>query len=629
MRRREFVKTLMASGASGMLLANRGSGRSAASATDIPIPPRPKPGLDWMERAELTRHHLVHGVDSNGVPYFDVLLRRPYGEASHSFPDLVDLTGRYWEGTMLVREMIGRPVETEPLLRKRALGLFSEPDGLTYNPATRFSYHRSDITGSTRVLFALVRRFEQEPSEENRRAILTSVRAIKKIVPSEGDVAWFPSMVYKGGEWENPLPGPGGDAFATLLIIRPLTEASGVLNDEEPLDFARRLANGLRLSGEIAEDGRWSGHVHAHLDGIAGIVECGMLTGDRSMVDWGGRAFEFLRRFCTDFGWIPELVDRYDDCVGCESCAVMDYVDSAILLARCGRNDLWDLVERVTRNHLAESQIVDPSWLPEPPNARDDEVMIQRQVGRRMVGAFAGWSSPIGILAYDETYWPGSWSRYGPGPWDNIEGGKIRAIQNCCAPSGFKGLYRVWRATARVDAKTLVVEMPFDRALPEATVVAQQPFGEGVTITAKSSLKVKFRLPQEGKPALNEDEIPGAIAPPPKDALSLLRSLNAKKNGQPVNLPVSQGYVTCEELKSGEKLEIIFQRSPKVERVSIGNPGYQFYSYKVHWHGATVTKIEPSDKNPTEGWNKIMKRPTQLYMKGRVPHPLYQRNDRT
>ncbi len=621
MRRREFAKTLAVSGIA-MMTGRKGR---ADGASDVPLPPKPRPGLDWIERAELCRHHLVHGIDAHGVPYFDVLLRRPYAEASHSFPDLVDLTGRYWEGTMLVREMTGRAVETEPLLRPRALSLFSEPDGLTYNPATRFSYHRSDIAGFTRVLFALVRRAEQEPSAENRQALLAAIRAVKRIVPGEGDMAWFPSMVYKGGEWENPLPGPGGDAFATLLIIRPLTEASVVLNDQEPLDFARRLVNGLRATGEIAEDGRWSGHVHAHLDGIAGIVECGMLTGDRSMIDWGGHAFDFLRRFSTEFGWVPELVDRYDDCLACETCAIMDYVDSAVMLARAGRNDLWDLVERVTRNHLAESQIIDPSWLPEPPDARDDDVMIQRQVGRRMVGAFAGWSSPIGILAYDETYWPGSWSRYGPGPWDNIESGKIRAIQNCCAPSGFKALYRVWRATARVEARTLVIEMPFDRTLAEATIVAQQPFGEGVTVTVKSPLKVKFRLPQEGKPALSEEEIPGAIAPPPKDALSLLHSLAVKKNGESIKLPVSHGYVTCEELRPGEKLEISYKRSPHVEHVSIGNPGYQFYSFKVRWHGATVTQIEPSEKNPSEGWNKIMKRQTRIYMKGQVAHPLYQR----
>jgi hypothetical protein len=626
MRRREFAKSLAASGIS-MMVAGRGA---AASATEVPMPPKPKPGLDWMERAELMRHHLTHGVDGDGLPYFDVLLRGPYAEMAHSYPDSMDVTSRNWEGAMMVGEITGRGVATEALFARRASGLLSKTDGLAYNPATRFSYHRAEVASSTRLLFALIRRAEREPSAENRRAVLDSIRAVRKIAPSEGDVAWLPSMVYMGdGKWENPLPGPGGDGFGTALFIRPLTEASVVLGDQEPLDFARRLVNGLRLSGEFAEDGRWTGHVHAHLDGIAGIIECGMLTGDRSMIDWGGRAFEFIRRLGTEFGWIPELIDRNDDCVGCETCAVMDYVDAAILLARSGRHDLWDLVERVTRNQLVESQIFDPAWLPEPPGARDDEVTVQRQVGRRMVGAFAGWSSPIGLLAYDETYWKGSWERFGPGPWDHIESGRIRAVQNCCAASGFKGLYRSWRATARVEGKTLVVEMPFDRSLPEATIIARQPFGDAVTITAKSPIKVKFRLPQEGKPALSEDEIPGAIAPPAKDAVSLRRSLKANKNGQPVILPVAQGYVTCEGLQPGEKLEISYQRSRRIDHVSIGNPGYQFYSYKARWYGATVTRMEPLESNPTEGWNKIMKRQTRVYMKGQVPHRIYQRADWT
>lgn len=115
MRRREFARRLAASGIT-MMMAGRGE---AASASDIPLPSKPRPGFDWMERAELMRHHLVHGVDKTGVPYFDVLFRRPYAEVSHSFPDLVDLTGRYWEGAMLVREMTGRAVETGPILLAR------------------------------------------------------------------------------------------------------------------------------------------------------------------------------------------------------------------------------------------------------------------------------------------------------------------------------------------------------------------------------------------------------------------------------------------------------------------------------------------------------------------------------
>jgi hypothetical protein len=624
MRRREFAKSLAASGIS-MMIPGRGA---AASAAEVPLPPKPRPGFDWMERAELMRHHLVHGVDKSGVPYFDVLFRRPYAEASHSFPDLVDLTGRYWEGAMLVREMTDRAVETEPLLRQRALGLFSEPDGLTYNPATRFSYHRTDITGFTRVLFALVRRAELEPSPENRRAVQAAVRAVKKILPTEGDIAWIPSQVWHNGEWEMPMPPPSGDGFATILMLRPLTEASAVLNDQEPLDLAVKLVKGLRAGGEYDEEGRFTGHVHAHLDGITGIVDCGLLTGDRSMVEWGSRAFDYIRRFSTEFGWIPENLDRVDDCTGCESCAIMDYVDAAILLARGGRNDLWDLVERVTRNHLVESQIIDPSWLPEPPDAHDDDITIQRQMGRRMVGAFAGWSSPIGILAYDESYWNGSWNRYGPGPWDHIENGRIRAIQNCCAPSGFKGLSRVWRAAARVEAKTLVVELPFDRELADASVAARQPFGQGLTVTVRTPLKIRVRVPQHPKPLPPEEHIPGATAPT-LEAGAGEALFAARRNGQSVTLTAAGGYLTLDELKPGEKLEIDFRRPQRVERVSIGNPGYQSYGFRVHWRGATVVKMEASEKNPTRGYNKIMKHETAIYMKGKVEHPLYQRADWT
>lgn len=65
----------------------------------------------------------------------------------------------------------------------------------------------------------------------------------------------------------------------------------------------------------------------------------------------------------------------------------------------------------------------------------------------------------------------------------------------------------------------------------------------------------------------------------------------------------------------------------RVEGVSIGNPGYQFYGFRLHGHGATVVKMEASDRNPSRAYSKIMKRETAIYMKGKVEHPLYLRGD--
>jgi hypothetical protein len=583
--RREFLKTL--AGAAALECAKQGTGRAAVApfASEVPLPPKPKPGLDWIERMELGRHHLVHGLDETGLPYFDVLLRRPYAEAAHDFPDFTDLVGRYWEAALIVQEVTGKRVETEPLLRRRALALFSEPDGLPYNPATTYSYYKPDVVGGSRVLFALVRAAQLEPNEENRRRLRQTVQAIKN---------WF---AREAGA------NPKREAGLAPLILRPLTEASTVLGEEEPLDFAAQLIKSFRQAGGIREDGRWSGHVHTHLDAIAGIVECGRLKSDTSLVEWGRRAFNHLRPLGTEFGWLPELVDRHDDCVGCETCCIMDYLDSALQLALAGHDDLWDLIERVTRNHLIESQVTDPVWLVEPPDARDDAVTIQRQVGRRMLGAFAGWSSPIGILAYDEPYVLVFWKDQGPGPWDQILGGRIRALQNCCAGSGLKGLWRVWQLTSRIEEKMLVVELPFDRELPEARITAWQPCGEGLTVEVRAPLAVKVRRPGDVKP----------------DRVA------ARKNGKAVLLARYGDYLTLDRLAPGERLEVTFARPERTERVMIGNPGFKPYAFDVRWRGATAIQVKPSADNAGKGFNYLMKKETVLHMKGDVEHPLYQR----
>lgn len=582
MRRRCFLQALLASG----ILCERVNAEEQTR-TGIPLPDALplKPGIDWRSRMELGRHHLVSGLDPTGLPYFDVLLRRPYAEAAHDFPDFVDLVGRYWEASLIVQEVTARPVETEPLLRKRAFSLF-EAEGLSYNPSTRFSYHKVDIWGLTRVLFALIRRCRVEGSEESRVALRRLIQATKKWVSEETGA------------------NPRRVASCVLLLLCPLAEASELLGQEEPLDFASRFLPSLRAGGAIAPDGRWSGHAHSHFSAVAGIVEFGHLKADRKLVDWGRSAFEHIRQVGTEFGWIPELLDRPDDCVGCETCAMMDYLDAAIRLARAGHHELWDLIERVTRNHLAESQVQDPTWLVEPPNARDTAITIQRHVGLRMLGAFAGWSSPIGILAYDEPYVNIFWKASGHYPWDHIKGGRIRTIQNCCGGSGLKAFYRVWEETSRIEGETLVVELPFDREFDVARVRTQQPFGEKVEVEVHQPLRVKVRVPRDARAETARVSLGGKRIDP------------ARRNG----------YLVVDRVLPGEKLQVALERTEHVEQVTVGNPGFQQYRFEARWRGATVLKVDPAPTNRSEGFNHLLKRKTKISSRGDVEHPFYQRS---
>ncbi|HLE05126.1 MAG TPA: hypothetical protein VI729_11010, partial [Anaerolineales bacterium] len=86
-------------------------------------------------------------------------------------------------------------------------------------------------------------------------------------------------------------------------------------------------------------------------------------------------------------------------------------------------------------------------------------------MGNPRLGAYAGWSSPNHLLAYDE-FLPSAWvesPELAP-----LFLNKVRALQNCCGPSGPKALYLAWQHAARVQGETLRVNLLLDRALPEA-----------------------------------------------------------------------------------------------------------------------------------------------------------------
>ena len=79
----------------------------------------------------------------------------------------------------------------------------------------------------------------------------------------------------------------------------------------------------------------------------------------------------------------------------------MDFIGLAVTLANNGHPEYWGDVERMVRNQLVESQMIDGSWL-KPGDKPDTEQFTWRDVGARMVGGYAGWTSPTHILAARE-----------------------------------------------------------------------------------------------------------------------------------------------------------------------------------------------------------------------------------
>ncbi len=508
-----------------------------------------------------------------GFTYFDVYLTNP-AEAAHDWPDFLDVPGRSAETSVLLRHMTGRTVATEDVFFRRIYG-FQEDDGWFWRPETKITRHEVVHGENVLDVAPLVARAVADGDAEAEQRLDAMLGALE---------TWAKTPDYGMPEG----------------FIRPLSGAYDGLGLSRALDLAVRFGKDAQGGQTVfREDGSFPGHVHSHLYFAAGLTELARLTGDEALLAHMDRVFEFISGCSTAFGFVPEVTERQDDVIACETCCLMDYVHLALSLAKAGRTERFDDLERAVRNHLAESRVRHGDWLPSSPDATDDELILRRGVQERVVGAWAGWSGPNHILAYDE-YLPAAWLK--TPDLAPIYLGKVRALQNCCGPSGPKALYLAWQHAARMDGTTLRVNLLMDRALPEAEVRGFEPWDGRVEVAVRAPIDIAVRVPGFVK---RED-------------------LAATVNGNRLDLRFEGGYVVTPKLSPGDRVVFTYPLAEKTETISVGNEGFQQYDYAVKWRGSTVLGLEPGE-NATMGKSNLMAEPVRLYYGAEGPHPIYQR----
>jgi hypothetical protein len=494
-------------------------------------------------------------------------------EAVHDWPDFLDVPGRSAETSVLLRHMTGRPVATEGAFGWRILG-FQGEDGLFHRPETRVTRESVLLEEQALVMAALLARAIGDRDPGSEAALARQIDGLSAAPIGEGA---FPAM-----------------------LMRPVARAWEHLDSPAAMELAMSLRDGL--VGERAlfrEDGSFAGHVHSHLYAAAGLVEMGRLTDDASLIDRMDRVYQVIRSRSTAFGFVPELTERQDDVIACETCCLMDYIHLALTLARCGKAEYYDDVERAVRNHLVESRVRHGDWLPRGSTESDDSLIRRDGVHEGVVGAYAGWSSPNHILAYDE-FLPPQWIK--DPSLAPVYLGKVRALQNCCSPSGPKALYLAWQHAAVFRDGCVRVNLLLERSLPEADIRGHEPVEGRVDVTLRVGASVALRTP-------------GSVS---------ARDVSLQVNGEPEGLRVEGTYVLTRQLEPGDVACFTYPLAERTEAVSIGNEGSQQYGYLVQWRGSTVLKMEPQH-GPSTGRSHLMEHPVPLYYAADGPHPLYQR----
>jgi len=231
--------------------------------------------------------------------------------------------------------------------------------------------------------------------------------------------------------------------------------------------------------------------------------------------------------------------------------------------------------------------VVDGTWL-KPGDKPDTANSSWHEVGSRMVGGFAGWSSPTHLLAYRED-----------------DHGKTRAFQNCCAGSGVHAFYIAWKSASRFENGVLSVNMHFDKLLPQAEIRCYQPYKGYLSVALKEACKVRVRVP---------------------DFVDV-KDVKVSSNKGEVKAAVENGYLELGPRQAGEKIEVTYPVPVKEEEIAIGNPKGHQYHYQVTWKGDTVVRMTPIDEQYKTGFSEGMKKEVECFYGEEGPGRLYQRED--
>jgi hypothetical protein len=546
--------------------------------------------------ASTSANYLENLVDGQGMPYFNVFATQP-PSAAHDWPDHGDVLTRQFQAAVMLRLMTGRRLAVEDRWRTLLIGAIDPADGLFHRPSRPWC--KTKVEDCALHLYALTTLAVADDDAEAARlarrmaeGYLAQVQTAK----GNGDTSSF-----------------GGFSIKSLMVTARL------LDCEPALEAAGILARQVVSNRVFTPDNRFGpkAHVHGNLRTLTGLADYALSVGDAALFSRCEALYRHTWSLGTRFGFIPEITNwRPSDLIACETCALMDLACLGLTLANHGHAEHWDGLERLMRNHLAESQVRDLSWLGEDDGRPDTDQYTWREVTRRSVGAWAGWSSPNHLLAYHETL-NAVWG--GPDLRD-----RIRVLQNCCGGSGVHALFALWRNAARVENGTLSVHLHLDKDLSEAEVRCQRPYRGRTTVTLRRDLAVRLRVPDFVDRAALRLAVNGAEVAIPRtvEVTGTFLSAQEKTRG-PVELVGN--YLHCGPRRAGDRVEINYPLPIASEEIGVGNPGHRTWNYRVTWKGDTVIAIEPLGDDVATCWSDFDKREVPVFYGHEGPGRIYQR----
>ncbi len=495
----------------------------------------------------------------DSLPYclMDISGERP--RMRHTQFDWSDHASRVIDGLILARALGATDQGGEAL--GNLLPLFWRgfgDDGLHYTPDNDWSFRHANMHYQRSVLNALLALALGHDSDQAAEQARRLAYGLDDIAIAREGFKYFPAVErmpegWPRGDWG--ILGFGVDPANTSgRLLFGLTRLYELLNDDRVAALARGFARHVtHHSSAYTPDGGFAtgmefreGHFHSRAVTMLGVVRLGYSLGDSELVGWGRNVFEQARSYGTTFGWFPERLVR-SAAHGCETCAIVDMMETAIWLAKSGYTQYWADAERFLRNHLVESQLTNVDWCvacDEEHGADKWETTVN--VAERVLGGFAGWSQPNDFVSKVMHEWD---------------------LYTCCCAQGVRGLFNAWNNTVSISGDRISVNLLLNHHSDAVDVRSWLPHAGKVAVTPRQDSVIRIRVPEW------------------LDA----RTLSAAEDGQAVELiqPVPL-FAQTPMVQAGRTVTFTFPLAEFARTETVLD-----VDYRTYWRGDTVMQIHP------------------------------------
>lgn len=509
------------------------------------------------------------------LPYWLVKMVDEPAHAKHCRVDDAEIAPSWSKALTLIRKMLDTPEgkEQEAAFRKLMMENFRE-DGLSYShdfPWEEVIY--SNMHEACWVMDAMVYYYMDTKEDAVKEQIIKMVDALDEIaVHKKGRFFWhgYYDQPYQSAyfPFDNHFEGKGLDGTIWTGRAEEVTRNGGIVlaltefweqtGYEKALELAGALVNHIAFdSRKFGFEGHYVGHVHAAMWTVSGVLKFAIATKRDDLISWARDAYEYTKRFSTSYGWVPEYVNRKDECRElCETCCIADMIRCALLFASVGMDEYWEDVDRFTRNHLVNSQVAEPPDFMKVDSSKEDtEESTWKDLDKRVVGAFSAGTA-VNFFPFDRT----------------------RTAGGCCGATGAGTLFYVWNDIVWEKDGVVFVNLMMDRETETVSIESELPREGKVTITLKEDSVLKVRIPETAD-----------------------RQVAVQVDGEDSVFAWEGAYIRIPAAKAGAQVVVTFNDPIRktVERQA-------YTDYQVSWKGNTVLYILPDNLYPGCRMNKPM-----------------------